>query len=85
MVVLKDLRRGRPPEIAIARQLFGLSRSEADIMALLGEGYTAAQIATERVVSEHTVRTQSAVSCARSAQPVCATWPASRPCSHAPP
>jgi len=58
LLVLGNARAGLESKHDALRQLFSLSKSEADITVDLALGETAAQIAHRRVVSVHTVRTQ---------------------------
>jgi DNA-binding CsgD family transcriptional regulator len=58
LLIVGHARAGLDSRHHALRQLFGMSKSEADIAIDLALGETAAQIARKRMVSVHTVRTQ---------------------------
>lgn len=56
LVVVRDLARPRPPAASALRAVFGFSRSQAAVAALLASGRDVKEIAQELGISSHTVR-----------------------------
>lgn len=58
LVMLRPLERAEPPRAALLRELFGLTRTEAEVARALAGGSSKASVAGARGLKETTVRTQ---------------------------
>lgn len=58
LVILRPLERGAPPRAALLRELFGLTRTEAEVARALASGASKVEVAGARGLKETTVRTQ---------------------------